>query len=64
MENYLERPIYVWNKISKHNVLMWSGFQSIPLHIIYNFQHFESIKYDNGVPRFFHAFEPNDPKVT
>jgi hypothetical protein len=39
-------------------------FQSILLHIRYNFQHFEPIEYDNGELRFFHDFEPNDPKVT
>jgi hypothetical protein len=39
-------------------------YQSIPLHITYNFQHFELIDYDNGVSRFFCAFEPNDPKMT
>jgi hypothetical protein len=52
--------------IKYQNTMFWCGvgFQSIPLHIVYNFQHFESIEYDNGVPRFFHAFEPNDPKVT
>ncbi len=62
---YLQRPIYVWNKISKC-IMFWCGvnFQSIPLHITYNFHHFELIDYDNGVLRFFHAFEPNDPKMT
>jgi hypothetical protein len=39
-------------------------FPSIPLLIAYNSQHFEPIEYDNCVPRFFHTFEPNDPKVT
>ncbi len=37
-------------------------FPSIPLLIAYNSQHFEPIEY-NCVPRFFHTFEPNDPKV-
>ncbi len=40
------------------------NFQSIPIHIAYNFKHFEPIEYDNGAHKFFHAFEPNDPKVT
>jgi hypothetical protein len=35
-------------------------FQSILLHIGYNPRHFEPIEYDNGEPRFFHDFEPND----
>ncbi len=39
-------------------------FQSIPLHIAYSSQHYEPIEYDNGVLKKFHAFEPNDPKVT
>jgi hypothetical protein len=41
---YLQRPIYTWNKISKH-IMSRCGmdFQSIPLHILYSFQHFEPI---------------------
>ncbi len=46
--------------MSQHGV----DFQFIPLHITYNFPHFEPIEYDNGVHRFFHAFEPRDPKMT
>jgi hypothetical protein len=46
-----------------HNVLMWSGFSIHPLTSNYNSQHFLLIDYDNGVPRFFHALEPNDPKM-
>jgi hypothetical protein len=41
---YLQRPIYIWNKISK--LIMYSfgiNFQSIPLHITSNSQHFEPI---------------------
>jgi hypothetical protein len=65
MTKYLQRPIYVWNKISKC-IMSRCGidFQSIPLLITYNSQHFELIEYENGVLRFLHAFEPNDPKVT
>jgi hypothetical protein len=46
-----------------HNVSMWINFQSIPLYIVYNFQHFESIEYVNGILRSFHAFWMNDPKL-
>jgi hypothetical protein len=38
-------------------------FQSIPLHIVYNFQHFEPIEYVNGPSLFSSIFEGNDPKV-
>jgi hypothetical protein len=49
---YLQRPIYIWNKVSKH-IMSPCGmnFQSIPLHILYNFQHFEPIQYVNGLFR-------------
>jgi len=41
---YLQRTIYIWNKVSKH-IMFGCGmdFQSIPSHIMYNFQHFEPI---------------------
>jgi hypothetical protein len=53
--NYLQRPIYVWNKMSKH--IMWNGFSNYPLYIAYDFQHFEPIEYANGMARFLLAFE-------
>jgi hypothetical protein len=28
---YLERPIYIWNKVSKHIVSTWHGFSIYPL---------------------------------
>jgi len=40
------------------------NFQLILLHTSYIFQHFEPIKYDNGVLGFLYAFETNDPKMT
>ncbi len=39
-------------------------FQSIPLHITYSSQHFESIQYVNGLSRFLPTFQINNPKVT
>ncbi len=62
---YLQRPIYIWNKVSKH-IMSQCGmaFQSIPLHITYNSQHFELIQYFNGLSRSLLTFEINDPKIT
>jgi hypothetical protein len=61
---YLQKPIYIWNKILKH-IMSWCGmdFQFIPLHIIYNFQHFEAIEYVNGLFRSLFGFQTNDHKV-
>jgi hypothetical protein len=42
---------------------MWINFQSFPLYIVYNFQHFESIEYVNGILRSLHTFWTNDHKV-
>jgi hypothetical protein len=39
-------------------------FQSIPLHIAYNYQHFEPIQYVNGLFKSLLTFQINDPKVT
>jgi hypothetical protein len=41
---YLQRLIYIWNKVSKC-IMSRCGmnFQSIPLQIVYSFQHFEPI---------------------
>jgi hypothetical protein len=39
-------------------------FQPIPLHIIYNFQHFESIQYVNGLSKSLPTFQVNDSKIT
>jgi hypothetical protein len=39
-------------------------FQFIPLHIMYNFQHFELIQYVNGLSRSLPTFQVNDPKIT
>jgi hypothetical protein len=43
---YLQKSIYIWNKISKC-IMSRCGidFQSILLYIVYNFQHFEVIEY-------------------
>jgi hypothetical protein len=38
-------------------------FQSIALHMIYNFQHFELIEYVNGLFWSLLIFQANDPKV-
>jgi hypothetical protein len=38
-------------------------FQSIPLHIAYNSQHFEPIQYVNGLFRSSPTFQVNDSKV-
>jgi len=47
---YLQKLIYIWIKISKH-IMSQCGmdFQSIPLYITYNFQHFEPIEYVNAL---------------
>jgi len=60
----LQRLIYIWNKISKH-IMSQHGmfFQSILLHIMYNFQHFEPIQYVNGLSKSLPTFQINDPKV-
>jgi len=39
-------------------------FQSTPLHIVYNFQHFERIQYVNGLSKFLPTFQVNDSKIT
>jgi len=39
-------------------------FQSIPLHISYNYQHFEPIQHVSGLFRSLLTFQNNDPKVT
>jgi len=39
-------------------------FQSIPLHITYNSQHFEPIQYVNGIYKFLRTFQVNDFKIT
>jgi hypothetical protein len=62
---YLQRLIYIWNKIS--NCIMFQcgmDFQSIPLHIMYSFQLFELIQYVNNLSRSSTTFQINDPKVT
>jgi hypothetical protein len=38
-------------------------FQSIPLHITYNSQHFEPIQYVNDIYKFLPTFQANDFKV-
>ncbi len=38
-------------------------FQSIPLHISYNSQHFEQIEYVNSLPQSSPIFQVNDPRV-
>jgi hypothetical protein len=41
----------------------YMDFQSIPLHMVYNFQHFELIEYFNGVHWSLYIFWTNHPKV-
>jgi hypothetical protein len=38
-------------------------FQSIPLRITYNSEHFESIEYINGLFSFLCTLQMNDPKI-
>jgi len=54
---YLQMPIYIWNKVLKC-IMSQCGmdFQSIPLHIAYNSQHFEPIQYVNGLSRSLPTF--------
>jgi hypothetical protein len=55
--DYLQMLIYIWNKISKHIIFQCGmDFQSIPLHIAYNFQHFKPIEYVNGLFLFSPIF--------
>jgi hypothetical protein len=46
--------------------MFWCGmdFQSIPLHITYNTQHFKLIQYVNGLSKFWPTFQVTNPKVT
>jgi hypothetical protein len=62
--DYLQRPIYIWNKISKC-IMSKCGmnFQSILLYIVYNFQHFEEKRICYGLSRSSPIFQMNDPKV-
>jgi hypothetical protein len=64
IDKYLQRPIYIWNRISKH-IMSQCGmnFQTIPLYITCSSQHFEQLDYFNGAPRSLHVFRINDPKV-
>jgi hypothetical protein len=39
-------------------------FQSIPLHIAYNSQHFEPIQYVNDLSKSLPTFRVNDSKLT
>jgi len=60
---YLQKPIYIWNKISKH-IMFQCGmdFQSILLHITSNVQHFEPIEYVNfyfNIHQFFKRMIPS-----
>jgi hypothetical protein len=60
---YLQRPIYVWNKILKCiRSQCEMDFQSIPLHTVYNFQHFKPIEFFNGVLSSFYVFQQIIPK--
>jgi hypothetical protein len=62
---YLQRSIYIWNKVSKC-IMSQCGidFQYVPLHIAYSSQHFEPIQYVNGLSRSLLTFQVNDFKVT
>ncbi len=61
---YLQRLIYIWNKVSKC-IMSRCGmnFQSIPLHITYSFQHFEPIQYVNGLFRSLLTYKLMIPKL-
>jgi hypothetical protein len=61
---YLQKPIYIWNKISKC-IMFQCGmeFQFISLHIVYNFQHSEPIEYFNDLFRSLPTFQINNCKV-
>ncbi len=62
---YLQRPFYIWNKLSKHIMIQCGmDFQSIPLHITFSFQHFEPLQYVNGLSRSLLTFQVNNSKVT
>jgi hypothetical protein len=62
---YPQRPIYIWNKISKHIMFQCGmNFQFIPLQIMYSSQYFEPIQNDNGLFRSLPTFQVNDSKVT
>jgi hypothetical protein len=63
MTKDLQRPIYIWNKVSKH-IMSWCCMDFQSIHITYNFQHFEPIQYGNGLSRSLPTFQVNDPKVT
>jgi len=41
----------------------FQSFQSIPLHIVHNFQHFEPIEYVNGLLQYLFIFQTNDLKI-
>jgi hypothetical protein len=64
ISEYMRRPIYIWNKISKCFMFQCDmDFQSIPLRIMYNFQHFEPIQYVNGLFKSLPTFQVNNSKV-
>ncbi len=62
---YLQRPIYIWNKVSKH-IMCRCGmdFQYIHLHIANSSQHFGSIQYVNGLSKSLPTFQVNNSKIT
>jgi hypothetical protein len=62
---YLQRSIYIWNKISKR-IMSRCGmdFQFIPLHITYSSQHIEPIQYVNGLFWSSSTFQVNDSKIS
>jgi len=50
INEYLQSPIYIWNRISKHIMFQCEmDFQSIPTYIAWSLQHFEpfGIEYQN-----------------
>jgi hypothetical protein len=61
---YLQRPIYIWNKISKC-IMFRCGvyFQFIPSHKTHNLHHFGPIEYVNDLFKSFKFFKTNDHKV-
>jgi hypothetical protein len=63
--NYLQRPIYIWNKYQNTLCLnvTWIFNLSPLIYSMYNFQHFEPIQYVNGLFRSLPTFQVNDFKV-
>ncbi len=61
---YIQRPIYIWNKISKHIMSQCGIYFQSTLHIAYNSQHFGQIEYVNGILSLHLFFKQMIPKFT